>query len=187
MGWTRRWWKCTWNWNQNFAESALPERGIVILVKLLMKLFDSIKCSSPPFAETMMELHDEQLHGSLRRFSNFDRNFRAGPSFMPKMLIKCSSVSICKPSPSMLCSRKFCEWGKKCFKCELTDRQVGTCPKGLFHHEFYINFFSQPSSLFMHLLLHSQCNFLFIIPFSWPTECTHTEEMKLNYDVSCHF
>lgn len=54
---------------------------------------------------------------------------------------------------------------KKCFKCELTDRQVGTCPKGLFHHEFYINFFSQPSSLFMHLLLHSQCNFLFIIPF----------------------
>lgn len=96
--------------NQNFAESALPERGIDIFVKLLIKLFDSIKFSSPPFVDATVELHDAQLQGSLRRFNNFERNLSAGPSFIPNILIKCSSVSICKPSPSMLWSRKFCEW-----------------------------------------------------------------------------
>lgn len=94
--------------DQNFAESALPARGIAIFVKLLMKLFDSIKLSSsePPV------WHDAQMQGSFSRFTSFDRSLSAGPSFIPKMLIKCSSVSIIKPSPSMLCSRKFCEWNE---------------------------------------------------------------------------
>lgn len=92
---------------QNLTESALPDssRGIVIFVKLFRKLFDSIRFSS---ATPFVELHDAQLHGSLSLFSSFDRSFSAGPSFMPKILIKCSSVNIIKPSPSMLCSRKFC-------------------------------------------------------------------------------
>lgn len=100
--------------DQNFAESALPARGIDIFVKLLMKLFESIKFSS--LAHEGGALHETQLHGSLRRFRSFDRSFNAGPNFIPKMLIKCSSVSIIKPSPSMLCSRKFCEWKKKIFR-----------------------------------------------------------------------
>lgn len=95
--------------NQNFAESALPALGIVIFVKLLMKLFDSIKFSSIPHDVVVPALHETQTQGSFKRFTSFDRSFRAGPSFIPKMLIKCSSVNIIKPSPSMLCSRKFCE------------------------------------------------------------------------------
>lgn len=110
--------------DQNFAESALPERGIDIFVKLFIKPFDSIRFSSlVPFVDAVKVLHEVQLQGSFNRFNNFERNLSAGPSFIPKMLIKCSSVSICRPSPSILCSRKFCEWEKKrkILKCEVTD------------------------------------------------------------------
>lgn len=101
-----------WVWNiiigfhdQYFPESALLERGIDILVKLLRKLFDSFSS-----AAVVRPRHPAHLpsHGSLRRFRRFKRSFSAGPNFMPRMLIKCSSVSIMSPSPSMLCSRKFC-------------------------------------------------------------------------------
>jgi hypothetical protein len=124
VGWVRN---KKYKVDQNFAESALPARGIDIFVKLLMKPFASIRFSSLlPFAVALKVLHDVQLQGSFNRFNNFERNLSAGPSFMPRILIKCSSVSICRPSPSMLCSRKFCEWEKeenfyKNFKCEVTD------------------------------------------------------------------
>lgn len=138
--------------DQNFAESALPARGIVIFVKLLMKFFDSRRFSSPFPLVGVIELHDVQLQGSLRCFNSFERNFSAGPSFIPRILIKCSSVSNCSPSPSMLCSRKFCEWEEKNFIRNVKWVIAIHVPEGL-HHEFYINFFSQPSS---------DCNFLFI-------------------------
>lgn len=96
--------------DQNFAESALPALGIVIFVKLLMKLLDSVRPSSVGKPTMLQEV---QLQGSFSRFNSFDRSFNAGPSFMPRMLIKCSSVSIIRPSPSMLCSRKFCEWKRR--------------------------------------------------------------------------
>lgn len=91
--------------DQNFPESALLERGIDILVKLLRKLFDSFSSVA-----VVRPRHPAHLpsHGSLSRFRRFKRSFSAGPNFMPRMLIKCSSVSIMSPSPSMLCSRKFC-------------------------------------------------------------------------------
>lgn len=100
--------------DQNFPESALLERGIVIFVKLFKKLFESFKFSS----FDPMPRHPAHFpsQGSLRRFKRFDRSFKAGPNFIPRMLIKCSSVSIIKPSPSMLCSRKFCGKMKKIFR-----------------------------------------------------------------------
>lgn len=138
---------------QNLTESALPDnsRGIVIF----KKLFVSIKFSSPPFDVMFIALHDVQLHGWLSLFSNFDRSLSAGPSFIPKILIKCSSVSIIKPSPSMLCSRKFCKWKEKYIKKINSNANwlIATCPQGLYH-ESSINFFSQPSFLLL-LLLHS--------------------------------
>lgn len=91
--------------DQNFPESALFERGIDILVKL-RKLFDSFKFSS--LVKPRQPAHFPS-HGSLKRFSRFERSFNAGPNFIPRILIKCSSVNIIRPSPSMLWSRKFCK------------------------------------------------------------------------------
>lgn len=45
--------------------------------------------------------------GPPSRLASIDLSFRAGPSFMPSELVRCSSVSSGNPAPSMLWSRKF--------------------------------------------------------------------------------
>lgn len=41
-------------------------------------------------------------------FAKIERNFNAGPNFMFIFVVKCSSVSIGSPEPSILCSRNIC-------------------------------------------------------------------------------
>lgn len=91
--------------NQNFPESALLDRGIVILLKLFRNPFESFSS----FDVMPRQPGHFPSHGSLRRFNRFFRSFNAGPNFIPRILIRCSSVNIMSPSPSILCSRKFCK------------------------------------------------------------------------------
>lgn len=54
------------------------------------------------------DIHVTQGHGPPNFLAKRERNFNAGPNFIPNVLVKCSSVSSGKQVPSILCSRKFC-------------------------------------------------------------------------------
>lgn len=51
--------------------------------------------------------HDTHGHGPPNLFASTERNFSAGPNFIPNEFIRWSSVSNGNPEPSIRCSRKF--------------------------------------------------------------------------------
>lgn len=53
--------------------------------------------------------HETHGHGPPNFFAKIDLSFKAGPNFKPNEFVKCSSVNIGSPEPSICWSRKFCK------------------------------------------------------------------------------